>query len=92
MSRLLLVDGSNLLFQMFLYRKHPHAGTVSPAWWVLFFASCQRQRTSCSKERNTGVSKNSTREMPSPSHSIFSVTIPGLRLFPYRMFLTVDGV
>ena len=35
--------------------------------------------------------KNSVNDIPSPSHSFFRVTIPGLELFPYKMFFMVDG-
>ena len=40
---------------------------------------------------NVAVSKNSGSEIFNPSHSIFNVTIPGFILFPYKMFLIVEG-
>lgn len=45
---------------------------------------------SCSNASNSSQSKKFLREIPNPSQSIFNVTIPGLRLFPYRIFFTVD--
>ena len=35
--------------------------------------------------------KNSSSVTPKPSQIIFSVTMPGFLLFPYRMFLIVEG-
>ena len=29
--------------------------------------------------------------MPKPSHNFFKVTMPGFVLFPYKIFLIVDG-
>lgn len=46
---------------------------------------------SCSRLSNSGLSKKSLMEIPSPSHITFSVTIFGFWLFPYSMFLTEDG-
>ena len=37
---------------------------------------------SCSRVRNSSVSKKSTSVMPKPSQSIFMVTLPGFWLFP----------
>ena len=46
---------------------------------------------SCVIVLKTCVSKNSFIVMLNPSQSIFKVTIPGFLLFPYKIFLIVDG-
>ena len=65
-----------------------YASTLSPA-------SCSSinmtYRISCSSSLNSSVSKNSIREIPSPSHRILIVTTPGFLLAPLRIFFTVDG-
>lgn len=39
----------------------------------------------------SSVSKKSNKLIPNPSHNIFSVTMPGFLLFPYKMLFIVEG-
>lgn len=47
--------------------------------------------SSGSMDRNKSSSKNSNREIPSPSQRSLIVTIPGFLLSPLMMLLSVDG-
>lgn len=46
---------------------------------------------SCSRPSNSGVEKNSPRVVSRPSQIIFMVISFGFWLFPYRIFLILDG-
>ena len=58
-------------------------------------AFCKRvvdgQQISCSRNRNSSVSKKSESEISQPSHSSLIVTIPGFLLSPFMMLFNVDG-
>ena len=50
-----------------------------------------RHFNSLSNSANSLVLKKSMSVIPIPSHNNLIVTMPGLTLLPYRIFLTVDG-